>query len=213
MAQIPDELIRRIKTLEEGLEAARAEKERAAPFLSAKGKVEFDDAVLAEHRKLKSSLARYVLDSRFLVILTVPVVYLVSVPFVLVDLFLILYQAICFPVYGIPKVKRADYFIFDRGRLQYLNFVERINCAYCSYGNGLFAYGREISGRTEQHWCPVKHARHPRALHSRYEHFIDYGDAVQYREQIEAIRHDFEDLRTLTSSGPPTKGHPPGEIR
>ena len=161
MAQIPDELIRRIKTLEEGLEAARAEKERAAPFLSAKGKVEFDDAVLAEHRKLKSSLARYVLDSRFLVILTVPVVYLVSVPFVLVDLFLILYQAICFPVYGIPKVKRADYFIFDRGRLQYLNFVERINCAYCSYGNGLFAYGREISGRTEQHWCPVERAHHP----------------------------------------------------
>jgi hypothetical protein len=42
--------------------------------------------------------------------------------------------------------------IFDRTHLAYLNLVEKINCAYCSYGNGLAAYLREIAARTEQYW-------------------------------------------------------------
>jgi hypothetical protein len=209
VAHAYDELTKRIKTLERELEAALEAKERTVQFRWIKGKVAFEEAILAEHRKLKSSLARYVLDSTFLTILTAPVIYMGIVPFLLVDLFLVVYQAICFPVYGIPKVQRADYFIFDRGALKYLNLVERINCIYCSYGNGLFAYAREISGRTEQHWCPIKHARRLRAFHSRYEHFVDYGNARQYRDKIDAVRNDFVDLRALTSPDSSPKGVPP----
>ncbi|HEY1760061.1 MAG TPA: hypothetical protein VGG72_32110 [Bryobacteraceae bacterium] len=208
-----DELTQRIKTLETELAAALDAKERTLEFQWAKGKVKFEEAVLAEHRKLKTSLGRYLLDSTFLATLTAPVIYFGIVPFMLVDLFLIVYQAICFPVYGIPKVKRADYFIFDRGSLKYLNLLERVNCIYCSYGNALFAYAREISARTEQHWCPIKHARRVRAMHSRYAHFVDYGNASQYREQIETVRNDFVDLRTLTQPGAPAKADPPGQVR
>lgn len=208
MAHILDELSQRIKTLERELEAAREEKQRTIQFFWVKGKVKFEEAVLAEHRKLKSSLAGYFFDSTFLTILTAPIVYLGVVPFLLLDLFLVVYQSICFPVYGIPKVNRADYLIFDRGQLKYLNLVERINCIYCSYGNGVVAFAREISGRTEQHWCPIKHARRLRSLHSRYGHFVDYGDAGQYRERIETVRNDFVDLRTLTSPDPPVQGRP-----
>jgi hypothetical protein len=213
VAQTHEVLTQRIKALEKELEAALEERERAVEFRWAKGKVKFEAWVLAEHRKLKSSLARYVLDSSFLAILTAPIIYMGIVPFALVDLFLVVYQAICFPVYGIPKVKRTEYFIFDRGQLEYLNLVERINCIYCSYGNGLFAYAREISGRTEQHWCPIKHARRARGVHSRNEHFVDYGDAGQYREQIDTVRNDFVDLRSLTWADPGARGAPPGEIR
>lgn len=209
MAHVYDELAKRIKTLERELEAALEAKERTVQFRWVKGKVEFEEAILAEHRKLKSSLARYVLDSTFLTILTAPVIYAGVVPFILLDLFLVVYQAICFPIYGIPKVSRADYYIFDRGALKYLNLVERINCIYCSYGNALFAYAREVSARTEQHWCPIKHARRLRSPHSRYGHFVDYGNARQYREQIDAVRNDFVDLRTLTSPDPSTTGVPP----
>jgi hypothetical protein len=210
VAHILDELSQRIKTLENQLEAAREEKHRAFQFRWSKGKVKFEEAVLAEHRKLKSSLARYVLDSTFLTILTAPVIYLGVVPFLLLDLFLVVYQSICFPVYGIPKVHRADYLIFDRGQLKYLNLVERINCIYCSYGNGVVAFAREISGRTEQYWCPIKHAHRLRSFHSRYGHFMDYGSAGEYREQIDAVRNDFVDLRTLTPPDPPVQGTPPG---
>ena len=209
MAHIHDVLAERIKTLEKELEAALEAKEQRFQFAWAKGKVKFEEAVLAEHRKLKSSLASYIIDSRFMAILTAPVIYMGIVPFVLLDLFLVTFQAICFPVYGIPKVKREDYFIFDRGRLKYLNLIERINCIYCSYGNALFAYAVEISGRTEQHWCPIKHARRLRASHSRYGHFLDHGNAVQYREQIDTVRNDFVDVRTLTPNltDPPNQGN------
>ena len=210
MPHIYDELTQRIKALEKELEAALEEKERKFQFRWARGKVKFEEAVLAEHRKLKSSLAAYILDSRWLAIVTAPVIYLGVIPFLFLDLFLIAYQAICFPVYGIPKVKREDYFIFDRGGLKYLNLVESINCIYCSYGNGLFAYAGEVSARTEQHWCPIKHARRLRAPHSRYGHFLDYGNAGQYREQVDAVRNDFVDLRSLTSNSP-DPGHPPSD--
>jgi len=205
VANIHDELTERIKNLERDLEAALEEKHQALQFQWAKGKVKFETAVLSEHKKLKSSLHRYVLDSTFLTILTAPVIYVGVIPFAMLDLFLVIYQAICFPVYGIPKAKRADYFVFDRGLLKYLNLVERINCLYCSYGNAVVGYAGEISARTEQHWCPIKHARRLRSAHSRYAHFLDYGNADEYRKQIETVRNNFVDVRTLTQPGPPKK--------
>jgi hypothetical protein len=210
---VQDELTRRIKTLEKELEAAREEMQRTLQFRWSRGKVQFEESVLAEHRRLKSSLVRYVLDSGFLTILTAPVIYSGVVPFFLLDLFLGVYQAICFPAYGIPKAKRVDYLIFDRGGLKYLNLVERINCSYCSYGNGVLAWAREIAGRTEQHWCPIKHARRLREFHSRYGNFVDYGNAGQYREKIDAVRNDFVDLRTLTQPASSVKGTPPAKDR
>ena len=210
VTHIQDELTKRISALEKELGAARQEMERTFPFRWSRGRVQFEESVLAEHRRLRSSLGRYILDSRFLAILTAPIIYFGVVPFILLDLFMTVYQTICFPVYGIPKAKRADYLIFDRGRLEYLNLVERINCAYCSYGNGLLAWAREISARTEQHWCPIRHARRLRELHSRYAHFVDYGNAAQYRGEIDVVRNDFVDIRTLTQPDSPVKGTPPG---
>jgi len=66
-----------------------------------------------------------------------------------------------------------------------------------SYANGLCACFTEVAARTEQHWCPIKHARRLRAPHSRYPRFLDFGDASRYRRQIETARNDFVDLRNL----------------
>jgi hypothetical protein len=52
----------------------------------------------------------------------------------------------------------------------------------------------EIGARTEQYWCPIKHALRMKGVHSRYSHFIDYGDAESYRLHIEEDRRDFTDL-------------------
>jgi hypothetical protein len=67
---------------------------------------------------------------------------------------------------------------------------------YCSYGNGLLAYVVEIAGRTEQHWCPIKHARRVQHTHDRYSHFLPYGDGKAYRERVDQIRNDFKDLKS-----------------
>jgi len=159
------------------------------------GKIWFSTEIKREHRRLKTSLVRYVLHSRILAILTAPFIYAVIIPFVLLDLFVTVYQAVCFPVYGIPKARRRDYIAIDRNKLRYLNAVEGFNCMYCSYGNGVLAYAVEIAGRTEQHWCPIKHARRIRNAHDRYAHFLPYGDAPAYREGIDKVREDFKDLK------------------
>jgi hypothetical protein len=195
MIQIQEDLVRRIQTLEKELQAALEEKERAFRYSWAKGRVTFEQEVLAQHRKLKCGLFGYVVKSRILVLLTAPIIYLGLIPFALLDLFLALYQATFVHACGIPRVRRADYLIFDRGTLKYLNFVERLNCLYCSYANGLCAYATEITARTEQHWCPIKHALRLRSPHSRYSHFLDYGNADSYFYQIENVRREFKDLK------------------
>ena len=63
--------------------------------------------------------------------------------------------------------------------------MERFNCGYCGYVNGVIAHVQEIAGRTEQYWCPIKHALGLRARHSRYRHFLEYGDAEAWRERFE----------------------------
>jgi hypothetical protein len=188
----------RIQSLEKELKSVLAEKEKAFEYKIANGKAFFEKAVLTRHRSAKHWLPSYLLQGSALAYLTAPIIYSGMIPFMLLDLFLTVYQGICFPVYGVPKARRADYIIFDRARLKYLNLLERINCAYCSYGNGVLAYGVEIAARTEQHWCPIKHAQRMRAPHSRYSHFFDYGDAERYRKQVETVRNDFVDIKTLT---------------
>ena len=159
------------------------------------GKIWFSKEIKREHRRLKTSLLRYVLHSRIMAILTAPFIYAVIIPFVLLDLFVTVYQTVCFPVYGIPKARRRDYIAIDRNKLRYLNALEGFNCLYCSYGNGVLAYAVEIAGRTEQHWCPIKHARRIQNAHDRYTHFLPYADAQAYREGIDKLRDDFKDLK------------------
>jgi hypothetical protein len=159
------------------------------------GKVWFSNEIEREHRKLKTSLLRYIAGSRVLAVLTAPFIYAVIIPFVLLDLFVSVYQAVCFPVYGVPKARRRDYIAIDRNKLRYLNAIEGFNCLYCSYGNGVLAYAVEVAGRTEQHWCPIKHARRVQNAHDRYAHFLPYGDARAYRDKLDEVRCDFKDVK------------------
>ena len=170
MKQHLDELLARIRVLQDEVE-------------------EF----LRQQRRYKTGLVRFLTHSRILVLLTAPVIYAGWIPFLLMDLFVSVYQAVCFPVYGIPKVKRADYFVFDRADLPYLNVIEKFNCFYCSYGNAVAAYTREVAARTEQYWCPIKHARRVRAAHDRYPNFFDYGDAEAFQQGLERLRRQYRE--------------------
>lgn len=103
-------------------------------------------------------------------------------------------EFICFPLYGIPRVRRRDHLVFDRAHLAYLNIIEKINCAYCSYANGLASYVKEIVGRTEQYWCPIKHARRVLQAHPYYSGFADFGDAEAYRRELANLRRELAKL-------------------
>jgi hypothetical protein len=128
------------------------------------------------------------LRSRVLTMLTVPFIWSCLVPLVLLDVVGTLYQAVCFPVYGIPKVCRREFLAFDRHLLGYLYATEKINCEYCAYANGILAYFNEITARTEEYWCPIKHEHAVAAAHRRDGNFLKYGDAVQYHRRLAEIR-------------------------
>lgn len=144
-------------------------------------KVMFEKSVLKHHRSLRTGVFKYIRESRLTFILTAPVIYAGVIPLAMIDLFFTLYQHICFSIYGIPKVRRSKYLVFDRHHLAYLNFIEKLNCAYCSYGNGVIAYAREIAACTEEYWCPIKHAGIIHTPHHKYYEFLEYGDAEGYR--------------------------------
>lgn len=185
-----NELIGKIKQLESELDAELAKRSAELRYGMEHGRAAFEEELLRRHRELRQKLLPYVFGARPLVMLVAPVIYAGIVPFVVLDMFVSVYQAVCFPVYGIVKVKRADYLVFDRHHLAYLNALEKFNCAYCSYANGLIAYAREIVARTEQYWCPIKHARRVIGTHARYAMFDDYGDGEGYREQLAELRRD-----------------------
>ncbi|AKH98768.1 hypothetical protein IMCC20628_00032 [Hoeflea sp. IMCC20628] len=176
-------LLERIRTLEAELEQELASRRELFSYKVEQRKIVFERDIERQHEALKQKLMPYIVGARPLVVLTAPVIYSMIVPFVLLDLFVSIYQAICFPVYRIEKAKRSDYIIFDRKHLSYLNGLEKLNCLYCSYGNGLLAYAAEIAGRTEKRWCPIKHAKRMAGVHRHYAEFLEYGDGEGYRQK------------------------------
>ena len=149
------DLLNQINGLQNELKKALHEQEHRVFFELQGKRVIFEKSVREAHRRVRTGLFRWLVHSRPQNLLSAPIIYGMILPLVLFDLCMSFYQWTCFPLYGIPRVKRGDYFVFDRAHLAYLNLIEKINCAYCSYGNGLLAYAGEISARTEQYWCPI----------------------------------------------------------
>lgn len=181
-------LVRGIKSLEAELEVELARRRIELNFVVHDGKVRFEQVIVARHRAARLGVLKFLLGSRPLMVVTAPIIYMLILPFALLDAFVTVYQAVCFRAYGVPRVRRRDYLIFDRAHLAYLNAIERLNCIYCSYANGVIGYVREVASRTEQYWCPIKHARRVISAHDHYASFLDYGDAEAYRRDLPTLR-------------------------
>lgn len=201
-----DELIQRMRELEEELEAEFEKRRAEFQFIIEERRVRFAEDVARRHRGLKKGVLRYIAESSLPNLLILPIIYTGFVPFALLDLFLFLFQSICFPVYKIPKVRRMDYLVFDREELPYLNAIERFNCFYCAYANGIAGYAREVAARTEQYWCPIKHARRIVAAHECYPRFFEFGDAEGYAKGLEKLRKEYEDLTAGIEAAKGEKG-------
>jgi hypothetical protein len=189
------ELLARIQHMEQEIEheMKRRRAELQADFEETR--VRFEQEVLEQQRRFKTGVLAYLLTANWLTLLTAPVIYALIVPIFFLDLSITVYQHICFRAYGLPRVKRGNYFVFDRAHLAYLNLIEKVNCAYCSYGNGVMAYGREVVARTEQYWCPIKHARKIMTAHPYYTGFVDFGDAQSYKDELENLRTELAKIK------------------
>ena len=158
------QLLAQMAALEDELRSAVHDQESRMFFRIDGKRVEFERSVREAHLKLKKNVFRWLVTNRPQNLITGPVIY------------------------GIGRVKRGDYMVYDRQHLGYLNAFERFHCTYCEYANGLMAYMTEIVARTEQYFCPIKHARKILGTHARYNRFLDYGDAADYEARLEAFR-------------------------
>jgi hypothetical protein len=179
-----DVLTQKLRSVEAEIEAELAKRREELRFHLENRRIVFEEEVLRVQRAIKVGLARYIRDANPLIMLCAPVIYSLIVPIALLDFWVMAYQAICFPIYKIPKVRRRDYLVFDRHHLAYLNTLEKINCAYCSYASGTIAFVREVASRTEVYWCPIKHARRVLGPHPHYQGFADFGDAEGFRARL-----------------------------
>ena len=181
-------LLAKMAALERELQTA-VHSQESKMFFQIKGKrVEFESTVLAAHRKLKKNFFRWLVTDRPQNLITGPVIYAMILPLLMLDGCVSFYQWVCFPIYRIAKVRRGDYIVFDRRHLAYLNSIEKFHCTYCEYGTGLMAYMGEILARTEQYFCPIKHAHKILGTHARYNRFLDYGEANAYEAKLEEFR-------------------------
>ena len=185
-------LVQQIADLEEELRDKLHEQESRILFTLEGKRIQFESEVIAIHTKLRTHLLTWLSRSTWRNLVSAPVIYALFIPFALLDMALFIYQAVCFRLYRIKPVSRSRYIIIDRHRLHYLNSVQRLNCVYCGYVSGLIAYSREISSRTEQYWCPIKHARRVTGSHSRYARFLDFGDADDFERKMEELRAELQ---------------------
>lgn len=194
------ERLRRVQQeLEEELERLIVEKRGEFQYTIRRGKVIFERSVRRLQLSQRVGLWRYLRDAPLAYVLSAPVIYSMIVPLVILDLSVTIYPQICFRIYRIRLVRRSDYLVIDRHHLDDLNGIEKLNCAYCGYGNGLIAYAWEITARTEQFWCPIKHARRTLDVHRRAGRFFDYGDVSSYQQGSLALRRDWSDVADATT--------------
>jgi hypothetical protein len=114
---------------------------------------------------------------------SVPFIWMMMFPLVLLDIMMEIYHRVCFMLYGIPYISRDKYILMDRQRLKYLPWYDKLNCAYCGYANGLLSYAVAIAGATEKYWCGIKHKPMKRFIEPAHQKdFMAYGDKKAFEK-------------------------------
>lgn len=145
-------------------------------------KIIFNSEVRQKNKEQKKWIIETIFNAKVREILSIPFIYPIIIPIVILDIFITIYQFFAFRLYKIPMVKRKDYIIYDRFQLDYLNIFQKIHCQYCSYVNWLLSYVVEIVWRTEMYWCPIKSSQKIKWWHDWQEYFADYGDSIWFKE-------------------------------
>lgn len=189
-------LVDKIARLEQELLEEIKEQQEEFQYRLEGSRVKFEKSVEDAHRQFKTAILPWLRASTLRSILSVPFIYSMVIPLAFLDLTITMYQHICFRLYRISRVDRSRYIVMDRHQLQYLNGIEKFNCVYCGYGNGVIAYAREVVARTEQYWCPIKHARKVLGSHRRYSKFVAFGDAENYKPELIRLRDELAEHKT-----------------
>lgn len=177
-------ILEKIENLNKALRIENLRLAKKYGFYISQKKIIFLKKIKEKNKSLRIPAWKYFFPKNIRHILSLPFIYSIIFPALILDIFITLYQLVAFPLYKIPKVKRNKYIIYDRRFLDYLNVIQKMHCLYCSYVNGLFAYAVEIGARTERYWCPIKAANKIDTPHPWYKDFADYGNPEDWNEKF-----------------------------
>jgi len=185
------EIIAEIEAMKVKLGEEIAQQESHISYEIHNGYVEFEKNVLDKQKENMKNLLAWFREIPLLHLLSSPLIYGMLIPAILLDLILFIYLQVIFRIYKFKMIKRSDYILFDRQYLGYLNPIEKLNCMYCAYFNGLMQYASAIAGRTELFFCPIKHAKKIAYKHDYYDEFLAYGDEEDYQKKLKELRENF----------------------
>jgi len=188
------EMMVEMEDLRQKLKEEIGKQEKTIDYKIRNGRVRFEADVLLEQKENMKHLLAWFSEIPFIQLLTAPVIYAMLLPALLLDLMLFVYTRVVSRVFKITFVQRKDYIVFDRQYLGYLNIVEKLNCLYCSYFNGLMQYSAAVAGRTELYFCPIKHAKKIAYDHNYYDTFFTYGDGNEYPKRLEKLREEVQEI-------------------
>src|SRR4030065_416775 len=87
-------------------------------------RVTFERTIKEAHLKVRVGGRRWFLTVRPQNFLTAPIIYGLIFPLVLFDLCISFYQLTCFPIYGVARVRRANYIVMDPHHTAFLTINE-----------------------------------------------------------------------------------------
>jgi len=186
------EIVEEIEAMKVKLGEEIAEQESHISYEIQNGYVKFEKDVLQKQKENMKNLLAYFSEEPLLHFLTAPIMYGMVIPAILLDVIIFIYQQVVFRIFKVKFLKRSDYIVFDRHYLGYLNPIEKFNCLYCSYINGLLQYASAMAGRTEFYFCPIKHAKKIAYQHDYYHEYLMYGDEDGYHDKLQELRKKFQ---------------------
>jgi hypothetical protein len=180
-------LHQKMDELELALQKEYAELADKYGFSIEQKRVEFLEKIRDRNKTFRIPAWKYAIPVNIRHILALPFIYMMIVPAITLDFFLTIYNWTALPLCHIPVVKRKELIVYDRQFLDYLNWIQKIHCIYCTYVNGVFAYAVEIGGRTERYWCPIKAAHKPKVHNNWYNDYADYGNPEEWNEKFNKV--------------------------
>lgn len=186
------ELVEEIDAMKLKLAKEIAQQEKHISYEIKNGYVTFEKEVLAKQKESMKNLFTWLGEVPLLHYFAAPLIYAMVIPAIVLDILLFVYQQVVFRIFKFKFIKRSDYMHFDHQYLGYLNPIEKLNCLYCSYFNGLMLYASAIAGRSELYFCPIKHAKKIVSQHKYYDAFLSYGDEDQYQKKLNELRKNFQ---------------------
>lgn len=149
-------------------------------------------AISRELKRYKEQIALQKLHEKQLTnikyLLSTPFIYGMIVPMLFFHILIEIYHRVCFYLYDMEYIDYRNHFRFDRHRIGGISPLQKFNCIYCEYGNGLASFTKEVIGKTEAFWCPIKHEDSPESPHAYYQQFMEYGNGRNFEEKRETVR-------------------------